>query len=57
MIQSHKVSGSVLQLNNDVVNIINISMGSIIAVLMQQLLLQKWFMWICCHLSLDIRHL
>ncbi|XP_065631625.1 protein VTE6, chloroplastic isoform X1 [Quercus suber] len=41
---SHKVSGSVLQLNNDVVNVINISMGSIIAVLMQQLLLQKWLM-------------
>ncbi|XP_065631626.1 protein VTE6, chloroplastic isoform X2 [Quercus suber] len=31
-------------LNNDVVNVINISMGSIIAVLMQQLLLQKWLM-------------
>ncbi|KAF3969630.1 hypothetical protein CMV_006590 [Castanea mollissima] len=31
-------------LNNDVVNIINISMGSIIAVLMQQLLLQNWLM-------------
>jgi hypothetical protein len=30
-----------LQLNNDLVNIINISMGSIIAVLMQQAL-QNW---------------
>lgn len=29
-------------LNNDVVNIINISMGSILAVLMQQLLLRNW---------------
>ncbi|CAA0815892.1 Protein of unknown function DUF92- transmembrane [Striga hermonthica] len=29
-------------LNNDVVNVINISMGSILAVLMQQLMLQSW---------------
>ncbi|KAL0306613.1 UNVERIFIED_CONTAM: protein VTE6, chloroplastic [Sesamum radiatum] len=29
-------------LNNDVVNVINISMGSILAVLMQQLILQSW---------------
>ncbi|KAL2245506.1 UNVERIFIED_CONTAM: Protein VTE6, chloroplastic [Sesamum indicum] len=29
-------------LNNDIVNVINISMGSILAVLMQQLILQSW---------------
>ncbi|KAL3503074.1 hypothetical protein ACH5RR_037523 [Cinchona calisaya] len=29
-------------LNNDAVNIINISMGTILAILMQQLILQKW---------------
>ncbi|KAL7087483.1 hypothetical protein ACP275_13G070500 [Erythranthe tilingii] len=29
-------------LNNDVVNVINISMGSILAVLMQQLILESW---------------
>lgn len=30
-------------LNNDAVNVINISMGSILAVLIQQILLQKWY--------------
>ncbi|XP_010273464.1 PREDICTED: protein VTE6, chloroplastic isoform X2 [Nelumbo nucifera] len=30
-------------LNNDVVNVINISLGSISAVLMQQVVLQKWY--------------
>ncbi|XP_059662775.1 protein VTE6, chloroplastic [Cornus florida] len=30
-------------LNNDAVNIINISMGSILAVMMQQIVLQNWF--------------
>lgn len=31
----------ILQLNNDAVNVINISLGSILAVLMQQVILQK----------------
>lgn len=35
-----------LQLNNDAVNIINISMGSILAVLMQQIVLQNLHTWI-----------
>uniref|UniRef100_A0A5B7A787 Uncharacterized protein n=1 Tax=Davidia involucrata TaxID=16924 RepID=A0A5B7A787_DAVIN len=30
-------------LNNDAVNVINISMGSVLAVLMQQIILQRWY--------------
>lgn len=48
---SESIIGATLQdkegfrwLNNDTVNIINISMGSVVAVLMRQILLRNWLM-------------